>query len=51
MLIEQLHTLAGGEVLTVGGAVQFVSVQRYTKESNSSSKSLAWWSPFSSNGH
>ncbi len=51
MLIEQLHALGGGEVLTVGGAVQFVSVQKYTQESNSSSKSLAWWSPFSSNGH
>jgi type II secretory pathway pseudopilin PulG len=51
MLIEQLHTLGGGEVLTVGGAVQFVSVQKYTQESNASGKSLAWWSPFSSTGH
>ncbi len=49
--IAQLHTLAGGDILTVGGAVQFVSLQRFAKESNSSSNSLAWWSPFSSNGH
>ncbi|MGO8930935.1 MAG: type II secretion system protein [Limisphaerales bacterium] len=49
--VEQLHTLAGGDILTVGGAVQFVSIQSFAKESNSSSKSLAWWSPFSSSGH
>jgi type II secretory pathway pseudopilin PulG len=50
MLIEQLHTLGGGEILTVGGAVQFVSVQRFKKESTSSVKNLAYWSPFSGNG-
>jgi type II secretory pathway pseudopilin PulG len=49
--VAQLHTLAGGDILTVGGAVQFVSLQRFAKESNSSSNSLAWWSPFSSTGH
>jgi len=49
--LAQMHTLAGGDILTVGGAVQFVSLQRFAKESNSSVKSLAWWSPFSSNGH
>jgi type II secretory pathway pseudopilin PulG len=49
--IERLHTLAGAEILTVGGAVQFVSVQRFAKESSSSLKSLAWWSPFSGTGH
>jgi type II secretory pathway pseudopilin PulG len=49
--VAQLHTVAGGDILTVGGAVQFVSLQRFAKESNSSSNSLAWWSPFSSTGH
>jgi len=49
--LEQLHTLAGGDVLTVGGAVRFVSVQKFKQESTSSVKSLAWWSPFSGTGH
>jgi hypothetical protein len=49
--IDQLHTLAGGDLLTVGGAVRFVSVQGFAKESNSSVKSLTWWSPFSGSGH
>jgi hypothetical protein len=49
--LEQLHTLGGGEILTVGGAVQFVSIQKFRQESNSSGTSLAWWDPFSSNGH
>jgi hypothetical protein len=49
--LERLHTLVGGEILAVGGAVQFVSLQRFAKESNSSVKSLAWWSPFSGAGH
>ena len=48
--IEQPHALGGGEILTVGGAVRFVSVQRFAKESTASSKSLTWWSPFSANG-
>jgi type II secretory pathway pseudopilin PulG len=51
MLIEQLHTLGGGEILTVGGAVKFVSVQKFKQESTSSVKSLTWWSPFSAYGH
>lgn len=49
--VEQLHTLAGGDVLTVGGAVEFVSTQSFAKESNASGKSLVWWSPFSGGGH
>ena len=49
--IEQLHALGGGQILAVGGAVQFVSVQRFAKESTASSKSLAWWNPFSGSGH
>ncbi|MCX6928751.1 MAG: type II secretion system protein [Verrucomicrobia bacterium] len=48
--IEQLHALTGGHILTVGGAVQFVSVQRFVKESTASGKSLAWWNPYSANG-
>lgn len=40
--IERLHTLAGGDLLTVGGAVRFVSIQGFAKESNSSVKSLNW---------
>jgi type II secretory pathway pseudopilin PulG len=50
-IMERLHTLTGGEILTVGGAVQFVSVQKFTTESTAAGKSLAWWSPFSGAGH
>ena len=50
-LVERLHTPNGGGVLSVDGAVQFVSIQRFSTESGSQTKSLAWWSPFSSSGH
>ena len=50
-IMERLHTLTGGEILTVGGAVQFVSVQKFTTESTAAGKSLTWWSPFSGAGH
>jgi type II secretory pathway pseudopilin PulG len=50
-LIEQLHTETGGEILTVGGAVQFLSVQKFKLESGSSVKNLAYWSPFAVSGH
>ena len=42
-LIEQLHTQMGGQILTVGGGVQSVSVQRFKKESAGSGKTLTWW--------
>ena len=49
--IERLHSITGGLILTVGGSVPFVSVQKFTKESTTAAKNLAYWSPFSSNGH
>jgi hypothetical protein len=50
-MIERLHTLTGGEILTVGGSVQFVSVQKFRTEATAAGKSFAWWSPFSGTGH
>ncbi len=50
-LIERLHTPTGGQILTVAGNVQFVTVQKSRTEATASGKSLAWWSPFSGNGH
>ena len=50
-MIERLHTLTGGEILTVGGSVQFVSVQKFRTEATAVGKSFAWWSPFSGTGH
>jgi type II secretory pathway pseudopilin PulG len=50
-MIERLHTWTGGEVLTVGGDVQFVSIQKFRTQSTAAGKSFAWWSPFSGAGH
>lgn len=50
-LIEQLHTLSGGLALTVAGGVQFVSTQKFRKESSLSVKNLAWWNPATATGH
>ncbi len=50
-LIEQLHTVSGGEILTVGGGVQFVSTQRFKREQALSVKNLAWWNPGTTSGH
>jgi competence protein ComGC len=45
-----LHTVSGGEIVTVGGNVQFVTTQKFTAESAASGKTLAWWSPFTPDG-
>ncbi len=46
-----MHTVNGGEIVTVGGNVQFVTTQKFNAESAATGESLAWWSPFSANGH
>jgi hypothetical protein len=48
--VATLHTLTGADILTVAGNVQFVSIQKFTAEQTSATKSLVWWSPFSANG-
>jgi type II secretory pathway pseudopilin PulG len=54
--IGRLHTSNGGEMLSVAGNVQFVTVKKWNTEtvgigSGPLGQSLAWWNPFSSNGH
>jgi hypothetical protein len=49
--VERIHTANGGEVLSVAGNVQFVGRQKWMTESGSLGPNLAWWSPFSSDGH
>jgi hypothetical protein len=49
--IGRLHSANNGDMLCLGGNVQFVSVKTFQIQSGMTSKSLAWWSPFSSNGH
>jgi prepilin-type N-terminal cleavage/methylation domain-containing protein len=46
-----LHTVNGTDLLTVGGSVQFATLQKFRAEQNSAGLSLAWWSPFTTNGH
>jgi len=46
-----LHTANGTDLLIVGGNVQYVSLQKFRTEQSATGLSLAWWSPFSSNGH
>ncbi len=46
-----LHTPNGTDLLTVGGNVQFVAVQKFRAEQTASGLTLAWWSPFSASGH
>ena len=45
-----IHTPTGGEVLSVGGSVTFVTFQRIRTEENGPGRSLGHWNPFSSNG-
>jgi type II secretory pathway pseudopilin PulG len=49
--METLHTVNGGEIVTVGGNVDFVTTQKWDAESSASGESLTWWSPASPNGH
>ncbi len=54
--LGRLHTVNGGELLTVGGNVQFVSWPQFTAQSTYLStpqqpRGLAWWSPFTFEGH
>jgi len=57
--IGQLHTINGGEVLCVGGDVQFVTTAKFRADSNTPSgrgpgpggRTYAWWSTFPVNVH
>lgn len=46
----RLHSAQSSEILTVGGQVRIVPVQKTQQEQSSTKRSLAWWSPFSTNG-
>jgi hypothetical protein len=46
-----LHTPAAGEVLCVSGNVELMSLRAIETEEAAAGRSLAWWSPFSRNGH
>ena len=54
--IGRLHSASSGNMLCVGGNVQFVTVQTFQiqtitgKGSGPNGKTLAWWSPFSPSG-
>lgn len=48
--VGRLHSANGAEILSVGGAVQFVTVRKFQAESLSPGRSLTWWSPYSING-
>jgi type II secretory pathway pseudopilin PulG len=53
---ERLHTANGAEIVSVGGDVRFVLLQKFLAESAYTGtpqqpKGLAWWAPFTSNGH
>ena len=57
--LGQLHTINGGEVLCVGGDVQFVTTAKFRADSNTPAgrgpgpggKTYAWWSTFTIDGH
>jgi type II secretory pathway pseudopilin PulG len=54
--IGRLHSANSGNMLCVGGNVQFVTVQTIKIQSAGTGpgpggKTLAWWSPISANGH
>ncbi len=55
--IGRLHSANSGNLLCIGGNVQFVTVQTFRQQSTvypgagPNGKTLAWWSPISSNGH
>lgn len=55
--IGRLHSANSGNMLCVGGNVQFVTVQTFQQQSamypgsGPNGKTFAWWSPFSGNGH
>jgi hypothetical protein len=45
-----LHSVSTVDIVTIGGNVRSVTIARVLKEQAATSKSLAWWSPFSANG-
>jgi prepilin-type N-terminal cleavage/methylation domain-containing protein len=54
--IGRLHSRKGGQALAVGGHVNFITKEQFTKESagvgsGPGGKTLLWWSPFTNNGH
>jgi prepilin-type N-terminal cleavage/methylation domain-containing protein len=53
--IGRLHSMNGGDVVSVDGRVSFVSLRTWAIQSTNTAgpggKSLTWWSPFSSPGH
>ena len=49
--IATLHTLNGADVVTLAGSVCFATNESIENaKTNSSGKTLVWWSPFSTNG-
>jgi hypothetical protein len=48
-----LHGNNGGEIVTVGGSVVFVTSAAFQAQGNGTvaAPNLAWWSPFSADGH
>lgn len=48
-----LHGNNGGEIVAVGGNVGFVTAAAFQAQGNGTgtTPNLAWWSPFSANGH
>jgi len=46
-----LHSPAASELVTVAGDVRCISLQKFAAETNSATRSLAWWNPFAVSGH
>ncbi len=49
--IGRLHSANSGNMLCVGGNVEFVTLPAFKAQSSATGKTLAWWSPFSTTGH
>jgi prepilin-type N-terminal cleavage/methylation domain-containing protein len=55
--LGRLHNNKGGQMVAIGGHVEFVTRDKFQSESNynpppgAPPKGLLWWSPFSANGH
>ncbi len=54
--IGRLHSKKGGQIIAIGGHVEFITQKKFDQEANiigtgPGGKSYLWWSPFSANGH
>ncbi len=49
--LGDVHRQRGGFIVTVGGSLSFSSCSNFQTEAEAKGKSLAWWSPFSDDGH